>query len=92
LEIRLPSGREVRGKVPNLKRALHYMGLLEKVSRGDMRARLKLFNEFPKEVGLERELNELTVEEFFDVVNRFFARRGSIAEIGQTTSPPELSA
>ena len=84
IKLTLPSGREVTGRVPTLKRAMYFMGMLEEVSKGNQKARLLLMDQFPKEVGLEKELNELTVEEFFDVVNVFFARRGSASQPEQT--------
>lgn len=89
INLTLPSGREVTGKVPPLKRAFYFLGLLDLTKNGNNKASLELLDKFPAEVGLETELNELTVEEFFDVVHVFFARRGSVAETEQTESPAE---
>lgn len=77
IELTLPNGRQVRGKVPTLKQQLEVMALCEDIACGKRGAQMKLVMQFPKLVNLEEELNQLTFEEFFDVVNRFFGRRGS---------------
>ncbi len=87
--ITLPNGREVTGKVPKLKKAFHFMTLLAGSAGGNNKATLKLLDEFPREVDLEDELNELTLAEFFDVVNAFFARRGSQDQAAEATAKEE---
>lgn len=74
LQLELPNGRKVTGKVLPLKRAAYYLSLWEqRVS--DPQAKYKIFAEFPAEVGLAAELDELTIEEFWEVFNDFFGRR-----------------
>ena len=85
IELTLPNGREVVGKVPTLKRAYYFMDLLHRSSNGDQKATTKLLDEFPREVELEEELNQIRLQEFYDVVNRFFVRRGS----GNGASPEQ---
>lgn len=92
IHLTLPNGREVVGRVPTLREQLQVMNLMEDVARGKFKARFKLVEWFPKLVGLQSELNELTIEEFFDVVNRFFGRRGSgNGKLEQTGEPPDLN-
>jgi hypothetical protein len=89
IELTLPNGRAVVGKVLPLKKALHFLTVVEKVEQGDAMARFRLVKEFPKAVRLEKELNELTWAEFWDVVTRFFVRRGSDSTIEQTEANEE---
>jgi len=70
IRLTLPNGREVTGKVLPLKRAVYYINLWGKPESRD-----QLLLEFPKEVGLEAEMDELTVEECWEVVDAFFGRR-----------------
>jgi len=93
IHLELPNGRDVVGKVPRLKDQLKAMALLEDMARGKRRAQLRLVMWFPRLVGLEEELNQLTFEEFLDVVNRFFGRRGSAnsPQMAETPTAPDLS-
>lgn len=75
LDLDLPNGESVTGRVPTLRRALYFLGLMERAQGGDAKASLTMVAEFPKEVGLEEALNRLTLEEFWEVVGRFFTRR-----------------
>lgn len=89
LTLTLPNGNKVTGKVPKLKRAYYFMELLQGSGQGQRRATMRLLDEFPREVGLVDELNELTLGEFFDVVNAFFARRGSQDQAADATAEEE---
>lgn len=89
VEVALPDGRAVHGKVLPLRRALYYWDLYEQFASGDakqaLRARTKIIQQFPKEVKLEKELNQLTLAEFWEAFAVFFGDRRSAAN----GRPPE---
>src|SRR5437879_4441315 len=82
--LELPNGRKVTGKVLTLARAAHYLNLW---TQKDAAGRDAILMEFPKEVGLEHELNELTIEEFWEVFDAFFGRRAKPGSPLPTPSP-----
>ena len=84
--VTLPDGTLVHGKVLTLKRALEYGELYEAQLTGDAKARMTIAQEFPAEVGLEDELNQLTMEEFWEVFNCFFGKREFPTTNGQPSS------
>ena len=84
IALELPNGRRVTGKVLPLARAAHYLGLWMK-RKDDPAAVATILAEFPAEVGLRDELNELTIEEFWEVFDAFFGRR---AKPGEMAPPP----
>lgn len=92
IELTLPNGRQCVGKVPTLKQQIEVMNLVNRVAQGHSKSQLRLVEWFPKLVGLDEELNQLTFEEFFDVVNRFFGRRGSGNGRAKQTATAEASS
>ncbi len=88
LELELPNGRVVRGKVPPLKKALHFLHLADRMGAGDKRALSEIVRTFPKAVKLEKELNELTIAEFLQVFDDFFGLRRSRDQGPKAQTPP----
>jgi hypothetical protein len=85
IALELPNGRTVTGKVLPLARAAYYLGLFIKKDDG---ARDQIIAEFPAEVGLAAELNELTLEEFWEVFDAFFGRRAKPGAPAPTSPTP----
>jgi len=84
MEIPLPNGRTVKAKVLPLDRAAHYLRLWAK-RKDDPEVPYTILAEFPKEVNLVAECNELTTAEFWDVFDSFFDRR--VKRDGPTPAP-----
>jgi len=76
LRFTLPNGREVTAKVLPLGEALALLELYEQWRQtGNNDFRRQFVERFPPAVGLVAELNQLTLEEFWDAVGAFFADR-----------------
>lgn len=92
LRLTLPNGRTVVGKVLPLSRAQYYLRLQSQRTSAtpeqELEIREKIITEFPGDVGLAEELNQLTLGEFWLAFWAFFAQRVPPAAMnGMTTSP-----
>jgi hypothetical protein len=89
IALELPNGRKVTGKVLPLARAAYYLGLWMQ-RKTEPTVVHTILAEFPAEVGLAKELDELTIEEFWEVFDIFFGRRatpGAPPPISPTPAP-----
>lgn len=75
LPLTLPSGETCVGQIPTLKESFRFLGLFHRMQNGDPKAAQELIDTFPRAVGLEAELNRLTLPEFWEVVAAFFSPR-----------------
>lgn len=79
LKMTLPNGRVVVGKTLPLARAAYYLRLQEQMKVAApaevLELREQIITTFPAEAGLETELNQLTLGEFWMVFWCFFGLR-----------------
>ena len=84
IELPLPNGETIRVKPLRFKQVSHFWRLLQQAQAGDGKAFCDMLDEFPKAVGIEREVDKLLPAEVWEVIDSFFSHRRSMK-----ATPPE---
>ncbi len=90
IDLDLPGGVTIHATALTLTDALHYMGMVDEASKGDINMTRELFTKFPAAIGVDAtQFEHLTPGEMFEAIMRFFAyRRPTMPEQTANESAP----
>ena len=78
IELPLPNGSTIRVQPLRFKQVTHFWRLLQRAQAGDGKAFCDMLDEFPKAVGIEKEVDRLLPAEVWEVIDSFFSHRRSM--------------
>lgn len=75
IEIELPNGKTLRRPALTLRESVHFLKALMAAQAGNAASFFEIVEKFPAAIDAEKELDDLTPAEVFDVASRFLLHR-----------------